>query len=78
MKYGPIHFDSAVLNGRPVFERTEVPVQTFFEYLEDGKSMEVFLNDYPSVNQKDAIEVLQMAKLAITTEKIMKENFSDK
>lgn len=78
MKYGPINFENAVLDGRPVFDGTEVPVQTFFEYLEDGKSIETFLNDYPAVNQKDAIEVLQMAKLAITTEKVVKENFSER
>ncbi len=78
MTYGPIDFDADTFNGRPVFSGTEVLVQAFFEYLEDGKSMTKFLNDYPAVNQKDAIEVLQMAKLVITTEKIVKENFSGK
>jgi uncharacterized protein (DUF433 family) len=76
MDYGAISLDGTTSNGKPVFKGTPVTVQTLFEYLEDGKSLEKFLNDYPAVNKKDAVEVLQMAKLAITTEKILKENFS--
>jgi uncharacterized protein (DUF433 family) len=76
MKYGAISIDPVAHHGKPVFEGTPVTVQTLFEYLEDGKSLDKFLADYPSVNLKDAVEVLQMAKLAITTEKILKENFS--
>jgi uncharacterized protein (DUF433 family) len=76
MQFGAISIEPSVSNGKPVFQNTDITVQTLFEYLEDGKSVERFLNDYPAVNMKDAIEVLQMAKLAITTEKILKENFS--
>jgi uncharacterized protein (DUF433 family) len=76
MKYGAISIDLATHHGKPVFQGTPVTVQTLFEYLEDGKSLDKFLTDYPAVNLKDAVEVLQMAKLAITTEKILKENFS--
>jgi uncharacterized protein (DUF433 family) len=76
MIYGAINIDAGTLNGKPVFNGTEVPIQTFFEYLEAGKSMEKFLNDYPAVNQKDTVEVLQMAKVAMTTEKILKDNFT--
>lgn len=76
MTYGAVNIDAATLNGKPVFIGTQVPVQAFFEYLEDGKSMDKFLDDYPAVNKKDTIEVLQMAKLLLTTEKILKENFS--
>jgi uncharacterized protein (DUF433 family) len=76
MQYGAISIEAETNNGKPVFNGTDVTVQTLFEYLEDRKSLEKFLNDYPAVNMKDAVEVLQMAKLAITTEKILKENFS--
>lgn len=75
MVYGAISIDAGTLNGKPVFNGTEVPVQAFFEYLEEGKSMERFLSDYPAVNHKDAVEVLQMAKVAITNEKILCDNF---
>jgi uncharacterized protein (DUF433 family) len=75
MNYGPINFEANSANGKPVFTGTDVPVQAFFEYLEAGKSLDRFLEDYPAVNKKDVIEVLQMAKKTITSEKILKENF---
>ena len=78
MKYGVVSIDPGSMNGTPVFDGTNVAVHTFFEYLEDGKSMDKFLGDFPAVNKKDAVEVLQMANLALTTEKILKENFSNR
>jgi uncharacterized protein (DUF433 family) len=75
MKYGTINFDPSHAHGKPVFENTSITIQTLFEYLEDGKSLERFLDDYPAINRKNAIEVIQMAKLFITTEKVVKENF---
>jgi len=76
MKYGPITIDRERMNGTPLFEGTDVPVKAFFEYLEDERSVKKFLDDYPSVNRKDISELLQMAKLALTNEQILKENFS--
>jgi uncharacterized protein (DUF433 family) len=76
MNYGAIRIDQDLMHGKPVFQGTNIPVQTLFEYFEDGKSLERFLADYPAVNMKDAVEVIQMAKRAITTERILKENFN--
>lgn len=66
------------MNGTPLFQGTDVPVKAFFEYLEDQKSVQKFLDDYPSVNRKDIDELLQMAKLALTNEKVLRENFSSR
>lgn len=76
MKYGPISIENETSKPTAFFRGTDVPVKAFFEYLEDEKSMAKFLNDYPAVNKKDALEVLQMAKLALTNEKVLRENFS--
>ena len=76
MKYGPISIEDGDMKGAPLFHGTDVPIKAFFEYLEAEKSVQKFLNDYPSVNRKDVLELLQMAKQAVTTEKILKENFS--
>ena len=73
MKYGPISNERGDMQGTPLFQGTDVPVKAFFEYLEAEKSVAKFLNDYPSVNKKDALEILQMAKLALTSEKILKK-----
>ncbi len=78
MKYGPITIDREKMNGTPLFEGTDVPVKAFFEYLEDERSVKKFLDDYPTVNRKDISELLQMAKLALTNEQILKENFSSR
>ena len=78
MKYGPITIEAERMNGTALFEGTDVPVKAFFEYLEDQKSVQKFLDDYPSVNRKDINELLQMAKLALTNEKILRENFSSR
>ena len=76
MKYGPISIERESMEGAPLFHGTDVPVKAFFEYLEAEKSVAKFLNDYPAVNKKDVIEILQMAKLALTDEGILKRIFS--
>jgi uncharacterized protein (DUF433 family) len=73
MNYGPISFEGTTLNGSPVFKDTEVSIQSLFEYLEDGKSLDRFLDDFPSVNKKEAVEVIRLAKLAVTQPNIVKE-----
>jgi uncharacterized protein (DUF433 family) len=76
MNFGPITIDVNKMKGTALFQGTDVPVKAFFEYLEDEKSVQKFLDDYPAVNRKDINELLQMAKLALTNEKILRENFS--
>jgi uncharacterized protein (DUF433 family) len=73
MEFGPIHINAENMNGTPLFEGTDVPVKAFFEYLEDEKSVQKFMDDYPAVNRKDINEVLQMAKHAVTNERILNE-----
>jgi uncharacterized protein (DUF433 family) len=64
------------MGGTPVFSGTRVPVQTLFDYLEGGDRVEEFLDDYPTVTKDQAIEVLEMAKKTLSTEKILNENFA--
>lgn len=73
MQYGPISIEDEDMEGTPLFQGTDVPVKAFFEYLEAEKSVDKFLNDYPAVNKKDVIEILQMAKLALTNEQILRQ-----
>ncbi len=51
-----------ILGGTPVFSGTRVPVRTMIDYLEDGKSIDDFLEDFPSVSRSQAISVLELAK----------------
>jgi len=54
--------DAEILHGTPVFCGTRVPVQTLFEYLEGGDTLEDFLEGFPTVNRELAIQALEEAK----------------
>ena len=51
-----------VMSGAPVFAGTRVPVQTLFEYLEGGESIDDFLAGFPSVQRTQVIALLKEAK----------------
>lgn len=51
-----------VMSGAVVFAGTRVPVQTLMDYLEEGGSIDEFLEDFPSVTREHAIAVLELAK----------------
>jgi uncharacterized protein (DUF433 family) len=57
-----IHSDPEIRSGAPVFVGTRVPVQTLLDYLEDGDSLDVFLDHFPSVAREQAVAVLELAK----------------
>jgi len=76
MLYGQISIDPEVMSGAPVFAGTRVPIQTIFDYLEGGDDLEMFLEDFPSVTKTAAINVLEMAKTSLTSEKVLHENFA--
>ena len=76
MKYGAINIDPETMGGTPVFIGTRVPIQTLFDYMEGGDSINEFLDDYPNVSKDAAIQVLEMAKKYLTSEKMLHENFT--
>jgi len=51
-----------ILGGTPVFRGTRVPVQTLFDYLEGGETIEDFLEGFPTVSRKAAVAALEEAK----------------
>jgi uncharacterized protein (DUF433 family) len=57
--------DPEILGGTPVFVGTRVPMRILFEHLEAGDSLEVFMQDFPSVSRELAVQVLEDAKRAI-------------
>ncbi len=54
--------DPEILGGTPVFMGTRVPVRILFEYLEAGDSLEVFLDQFPSVRREQAMAALELAR----------------
>ena len=65
MKRQLITIDSEIHSGTPVFAGTRVPVKTLFDHLEAGDSLEVFLDDFPSVSRELAVAVLEEARAAL-------------
>ncbi len=60
-----IHSDPETLGGTPVFVGTRVPVQSLFDHLEAGDSIEEFLEGFPSVKREQVIAVLQASRRQI-------------
>ena len=50
------------VSGSWVFRGTRVPVQTLFDYLEGGDSLEDFLKGFPTVSRELAVQVLEECK----------------
>ena len=63
-----ITVDWEIHSGTPVFAGTRVPVRTLFVHLEAGDSLEVFLDDFPSVSRELAVAVLEQASAALLPE----------
>ncbi|HEU0039420.1 MAG TPA: DUF433 domain-containing protein [Verrucomicrobiae bacterium] len=55
-----ITVDLDILGGTPVFKGTRVPVKTLFNYLEDGLSLDYFVETFPSVTRKQAAAILEL------------------
>jgi len=53
------HSDQGILGGTPVFVGTRVPVQSLFDHLEAGDSIDDFLEGFPSVQREQVIAVLE-------------------
>jgi uncharacterized protein (DUF433 family) len=60
-----VRTDPQILGGTPVFSGTRVPVQTLFDHLEAGDSLDTFLSDFPSVSREQAIAALELARDAV-------------
>jgi uncharacterized protein (DUF433 family) len=60
-----ITVDPEIHSGTPVFAGTRVPIKTLFDHLEAGDSLEVFLDDFPSVSRDLAVAVLEQARAAL-------------
>jgi len=54
--------DPDVLGGVPIFRDTRVPFQALLDYLEEGQTLDEFLDDFPTVSRQAAISGLEQAR----------------
>ena len=45
-----------------MFRGTRVPVQTLFDYIENGESLDEFLEGFPTISRELAVQVLEECK----------------
>lgn len=55
-----VHRSDDILGGAPVFAGTRVPIRTLFDYLEEGETLDEFLDDFPAVSREHAVKVLEL------------------
>jgi uncharacterized protein (DUF433 family) len=56
-----ITIDKDILGGQTVFKGTRVPVESLFDHLEAGVSLNDFLDDFPTVSKEQAVALLDLA-----------------
>jgi len=56
----------AIMSGEPVFRGTRVPFKALIDYLGHGRTLDEFLEDFPSVTRADAITALEEARTSLT------------
>ena len=57
-----VHSDPDILGGTAVFVGTRVPVRALLDYLEHGRPLAEFLDDFPTVEKGQALGVLEHLK----------------
>lgn len=62
-----ITIDKDILGGQAVFKGTRVPVESLFDHLEAGVSLDEFLSDFPTVSKEQAIALLSIANKFLTS-----------
>jgi uncharacterized protein (DUF433 family) len=51
-----------VMHGTPCFAGTRVAVQTLFDHLESGYSVDEFLDSFPTVKREQVLALLEQMK----------------
>jgi uncharacterized protein (DUF433 family) len=52
-----------ILGGTPVFAGTRVPVESLFDYLKRGRSIDFFLEQFPTVKREQVEQLLDEARM---------------
>ena len=65
-----INIDPEILSGQPVFKGTRVSVETLFDHLEAGISLDEFLEDFPTVSKEQVVATLEIANKLVTSKNV--------
>lgn len=66
---GPLVTQSDDIGWRAtVIAGTRIPVDTLFDYLERGRTLDEFLEQFPTVSREKAVAILEEAKQGMVTQ----------
>lgn len=65
-----ITIDPDTLGGQLVFKGTRVPVESLFDHLEEGVSLDEFLENFDTVTKEQAIAVIEVAGKLLSSKNI--------
>ena len=68
-RFGIIWINPERMSGAPCFFATRVPIQHLWDYLQDGATLEEFLQDFDGVERAQVIAVMEMARRATSASK---------
>lgn len=60
-----VEIDPEILGGTPCFAGTRVPIKTLFDYVEGGDTIDIFLEQFPSVRREQAVQLLEDSRRAL-------------
>lgn len=62
MKQDLIEINPNKMSGTPVFRGTRVPIQNLFDCIEEGETINEFLEQFPTVTREQVNGVLKLVK----------------
>jgi len=54
--------DPEIMHGAPCFSGTRVTIQTFFDHLESGYTIEGFLEQFPTVAREQVVRLIELLR----------------
>lgn len=65
-----ITIDEDILGGLPVFSGIRVSIESLFDHIEAGVSLDTFLDNFPSVSRQQVTDLLEAANKLLTSKDI--------
>jgi len=57
-----IEVNSKKMSGTPVFRGTRVPIRNLFDCIEEGETIDQFLDQFPTVTHEQVNGILELSK----------------
>ena len=61
MRKRPVQIDREILGGTPCFKGTRVPIQNLYDHLMENGTIDAFVDDFPTVERQQVLDVLELA-----------------